>query len=138
MLHLFLFYFSAFDSLQASFFSFCICLHLCSDWVYCYTIQSVIIITSPCSKEYSMSVFVLFYPSTNRCPSSRGIGKHYPSTNRCPSSRGIGKHYPSTNRCRSSQGIGKHPWSLWLWNLCLKFTARLRDLTDNCMCGVQR
>ena len=37
----------------------------------------------------------------------------------------------------SLQGIRKPPWSLWL-NLCLNFTARLRDLTDNCMCGVQR
>jgi hypothetical protein len=36
------------------------------------------------------------------------------------------------------RGIGKPPWSLWLWNLCLKFTTQLRDLTDNCMCGVQR
>ena len=42
-----------------------------------------------------------------------------------------------TNRCPSLRGIGKPPWSLW-FNLCLKFTARLRDLTDNCMCGVQR
>ena len=33
-------------------------------------------------------------------------------------------------------GIGKPPWSLWLY-LCLKFTAQLRDLTDNCMCEVQ-
>jgi hypothetical protein len=31
----------------------------------------------------------------------------------------------------------KSPWSLGL-NLCLKFTDRLRDLTDNCMCGLQR
>ena len=37
-----------------------------------------------------------------------------------------------TNRCPSLQGIGKPPWSLWL-NLCLKFNARLRDLTG----GVQ-
>jgi hypothetical protein len=36
---------------------------------------------------------------------------------------------PSTNRCPSLQGIGKPPWSLWL-NLCLKFAARLRDLTE--------
>jgi hypothetical protein len=34
-------------------------------------------------------------------------------------------------------GIGKPPWSFWL-NLCLIFTARLKDLTDNCMCEVQR
>ena len=45
--------------------------------------------------------------------------------------------YPSDNRCPSLRGIGKPPWSLWL-NLCLKFTLRLRDFTDNCMCGVQR
>jgi hypothetical protein len=45
--------------------------------------------------------------------------------------------YPSTNRCTSLRSIRKPPWSFWL-NLCLKFTARLRDLTDNCMCGVQR
>ena len=42
---------------------------------------------------------------------------------------------PSTNRCPSLRG--KPPWSLWL-NQCLKFTARLRDLTDNGMCEVQR
>jgi hypothetical protein len=59
------------------------------------------VITSPCSKGYSMSAFIYFYPSTNRCP--------------------------------SLWGIKKPPWSLWL-----KFTTRLRDLTDNCMCGVQR
>ena len=45
--------------------------------------------------------------------------------------------YPSTNRCLSLRGIGKPPWSLWL-NLCLKFTARLWVLTDNCMSGVER
>uniref|UniRef100_A0A8C7NGC5 Tetratricopeptide repeat domain 39A n=1 Tax=Oncorhynchus mykiss TaxID=8022 RepID=A0A8C7NGC5_ONCMY len=40
--------------------------------------------------------------------------------------------YPSTNRCPSLRGIGKPPLSLWL-DLCLKFIARLRDLTDNCI-----
>ena len=35
------------------------------------------------------------------------------------------------------RGTGKPPWSLWL-NLFLKFTAWLKDLTDHCMCGVQR
>ena len=45
--------------------------------------------------------------------------------------------YPSTNRCPFLQGIGKPPRSLWL-NLCLKCIAWLIDLTDNCMCGVQR
>ena len=46
--------------------------------------------------------------------------------------------YPSTDdRCPSLQGIGKPPWSLWL-NLCLKCTARQRDLRDTCICGVQR
>ena len=45
--------------------------------------------------------------------------------------------HSSTNRWPSLYSIQKLPWSLWS-NLCLKFTARLRDLTDNCMCGVQR
>jgi hypothetical protein len=38
----------------------------------------------------------------------------------------------STNRCPSLNGFGKHSWSFWL-NLCLKFTAGLRDLTDVCV-----
>ena len=37
----------------------------------------------------------------------------------------------------SLRDILKLPWSLWL-NLCLKLTARLRDLADSSMCGVQR
>jgi hypothetical protein len=45
--------------------------------------------------------------------------------------------YPSTNRCPSLWDSIKPPWSLWL-NLCLKFSCRLMDLTDTCMCGVQR
>ena len=45
--------------------------------------------------------------------------------------------YPSTNSCHYSWGIGKLPWSFRL-DLCLTFSARLRDLTDNCTCGVQR
>ena len=45
--------------------------------------------------------------------------------------------YPSNESCPSLRSIGKPPWSLWL-NPCLKFTAWLRDLTDNCICGVQR
>ena len=45
--------------------------------------------------------------------------------------------YTPTNRFPSLQGIGKPPWSLWL-NLCLQFSVQLWDLTDNCMCGVQR
>jgi hypothetical protein len=71
-------------------------LYICSDWVYCYTIQSVI-------NNITMlkGIFNVFYPSTNRFP--------------------------------SLWGIGKPPWSLWL-----KFTTRPRDLTDNCMCRVQR
>ena len=44
--------------------------------------------------------------------------------------------YPSTNRC-PLWTIGKPPWSLWL-NLYFKFIAWLRDLTDKCICGVQR
>jgi hypothetical protein len=43
----------------------------------------------------------------------------------------------SMPRCPSLLGIGKPPWQLWL-NRCSKFTARLRDLTDNCICRVQR
>ena len=45
--------------------------------------------------------------------------------------------YLSNYRCPSLRCIGKPHRSLWL-NLCLKCTARLRDLTDNCMCRVQR
>ena len=45
--------------------------------------------------------------------------------------------YPSTNRSPSLRGNEKPPWSLGL-NLYLKFTVRLRDLTGNCMCGLQR
>ena len=44
--------------------------------------------------------------------------------------------YTPTKRC-PLRDIEKPSWSLWL-NLCLKFTAQLRDLTDNCMCGLQR
>ena len=40
--------------------------------------------------------------------------------------------YSSTYR-----GIWKTPWTLWL-NLCLQFITRLRNLTDNCICWVQR
>ena len=45
--------------------------------------------------------------------------------------------YPSTNRCPSFCDTLENTPGLWL-NLCLKFTALLRDLTDNCMCGVHR
>ena len=42
-------------------------------------------------------------------------------------------HLP-TSTSPSSQGVGKPLWLI----LCLKFTTRLRDLPDNCMCWVQR
>jgi hypothetical protein len=45
--------------------------------------------------------------------------------------------YTNTNRCPSLWGIRKPPWSLCL-NLCLEFTAWLRCIIDNCMCGKQR
>jgi hypothetical protein len=45
--------------------------------------------------------------------------------------------HPSTNWCPSLQAIEKPSWSLWL-DLNMKCTTQLRNLTYNCMCGVQR
>ena len=96
--------FASGPELQAVRFGYVILGENCGDWVYLYTIQSVISNFTIFKGIFDICFF-LFYPSTNRCP--------------------------------SFQGIGKPPSSLWL-NLCKKFTAQLKDLTDICMCGVQK